>query len=97
MSKILINTDNAVLAWQTVGGGWNDTVNTTVEVEGIPDAVKTAPSGYYCYTDGEFSINPDYTAPTEPTTQTVEEQIAELFSQAEYFDNAIAELMFTSM
>lgn len=37
MAKILLDKNNVVIAWQTVGGGWSDTENTTIEVEEIPE------------------------------------------------------------
>ena len=87
---IKIDSNNIVTAWCTVGG-----IEGGLEVENIPDEVKTAPIGKYKYVGGEFALNPDYTEPAEEPTPTVEERLEALMTQAEFFDSAIAEIMLT--
>ena len=69
--KLLIDENNVIKAWQMVGGGWEDTEYTTVEVDEIPDYVIENPEKY-CYIDGEYIENPDYIPPeiTETITDT---------------------------
>ncbi len=67
--KILIDENNVIREWQTVGGGWGDTGFETVEVEIIPDEVK-AECGKFRYVDGMFEENPDYTEPERVLSET---------------------------
>lgn len=75
MAKILIDENNVVIAWQTVSGGWSDTENTIVEVEEIPEAVKENPTKY-CYINGDFILNPNYTPPEQPLSEMDEIRLA---------------------
>jgi hypothetical protein len=76
-----------------------------IEVDNIPDTVWSCPAAYI-YSDSittdedgdsvhtaVYSDNPDYVPPTYDNTQTVEERLEALAAQAEYFDEAIAEIM----
>lgn len=89
MAQIKLDSNNAVIAWCTVGG-----FEGGVAVNNIPDNVQTAPIGQYKYINGAFVVNGDYTSTEEPI-QTVEERLETLVAQAEYFDSAIAEIMLT--
>ena len=62
--KILIDENGVVKAWQVVGDGWSDTEYTTVEVDEIPEEVKSNPEKY-CYINGEYVDNPDYVEPID--------------------------------
>lgn len=79
--KILIDENNVVRAWQTVGGGWKDSDFTAVEVDNIPEDVKECCEKFR-YIDGTYADNPDYVEPeaNEPTPTNTElaEQITEL-------------------
>lgn len=73
--KILIDENNVIKAWQIVGGGWSDTENTTVEVENIPEEVMETPTKY-CFVDGSFVENPNYTPYEEPLSEMDEIRLA---------------------
>ena len=87
---IKIDSNNIIISWCTVGG-----IEGGLNVENIPEEVKTAPIGKYKYVGGKFVVNADYTEPTEEPTLSVEERLEELMAQAEFFDSAIAEIMLT--
>lgn len=73
--KILIDENGVVRAWQVVGGGFNNTEYTTVEVNEIPEEVKEH-SEKYCYIDGNYIDNPAY-APIE-LENTKKDKVQEL-------------------
>lgn len=75
MAKILLDKNNVVTAWQTVGGGWSDTENTIVEVDNIPEEVKENPTKY-CFVDGKYEINLNYKPPEQPLSEMDEIRLA---------------------
>lgn len=75
---ILIDENNAVVSWVECGGIAETTENVNVvEVDNIPDEVKAADSGFYCYTvEKGFYENPDYQPPEPPPPETTTEELA---------------------
>lgn len=93
MAKLLIDENNVVIAWQTVGGGWSDTENTIVEVDNIPEEVKEN-STKYCYVDGLFVENPNYKPPEKPIDEMalLKAQIQAQSEQMDFYEECIIEM-----
>ena len=84
MARILVDDNDVVISWERVGNGWNALAGTTIVVDEIPQKVSNAPLKYWIYTDGEYTVNPDYVPPVIPPT--VEEQIAAIVTANEVRD-----------
>lgn len=93
MAKILIDENNVVIAWQTVGGGWVDTENTTIEVENIPEEVMETPTKY-CFVDGSFVENPNYKPPENPIDEIalLKAKIQAQSDQMDFYEECIIEM-----
>ena len=71
VKQITINENNVVQSCSL--GGY---IKDGIDVNDIPFEVMCCPSKW-CYVDGEFTENPDYTEPIIPDTPTIEDLIKE--------------------
>lgn len=63
--KLLLDANNVIRSYVIVGGVIPSEKETVAEVDDIPDEVKSAELGKYCYTKTTgFYLNPDYIEPT---------------------------------
>ena len=65
--KLLIDDKNVIQAWEVVGNSWKNNPYC-IEVDNIPEEVRNADVGAFCYSEEKgFYENPDYIPPETPT------------------------------
>lgn len=59
--KIIINTNNEVTGYATIGGIEGE---ISIPYENVPtDFIENFDAKYFLYVEGEITVNPDYVAP----------------------------------